>query len=145
MDFKGTLLFYELKWSESDSRSVVSTSLWPHGLYSPWNSPGQNTGVDSPSFPPGDLPNPGIEHRSPTLKADSLPAEPPGRPNWSANPLLNAYSGLRELWAFILWSSHPRHFWHHGRQFFPQAVWGRGWFRDESSTLYLLCTIFLMW
>ena len=29
------------KWSESSS--VVSNSLWPHGLYSPWNSPGQNT------------------------------------------------------------------------------------------------------
>ena len=23
----------------------MSNSLWPHGLYSPWNSPGQNTGV----------------------------------------------------------------------------------------------------
>ena len=32
-------------------------------------------------FPsPGDLHNPGIEHRSPTLQADSLPAEPPGKP-----------------------------------------------------------------
>ena len=32
-------------------------------------------------FPsPGDLPNPGIEPRSPTLQADSLPAEPPGQP-----------------------------------------------------------------
>ena len=29
-------------WSES--RSVVSNSLRPHELYSPWNSPGQNTG-----------------------------------------------------------------------------------------------------
>ena len=28
-----------------------------------------------------DLPNPGIEPRSPTLQADSLPAEPPGKPN----------------------------------------------------------------
>ena len=28
---------------ESESCSVVSNSLWPHGLYSPWNSPGQNT------------------------------------------------------------------------------------------------------
>ena len=27
------------------SHSVLSTSLWPHGLYCPWNSPGQNTGV----------------------------------------------------------------------------------------------------
>ena len=34
----------------SESRSVVSDSLWPRGLYSPWNSPGQNTGVDSPSL-----------------------------------------------------------------------------------------------
>ena len=30
---------------------------------------------------PGDLPNPGIEPRSPELRADSLPAEPPGKPN----------------------------------------------------------------
>ena len=32
-------------------------------------------------FPsPGDLPNPGIEPRSPALQADSLPAEPQGKP-----------------------------------------------------------------
>ena len=32
-------------------------------------------------FPtPGDLPNPGIEPRSPRLQADSLPAEPQGKP-----------------------------------------------------------------
>ena len=30
---------------ESESHSVMSDSLQPHGLYSPWNSPGQNTGV----------------------------------------------------------------------------------------------------
>ena len=30
---------------ESESHSVVSDSLRPHGLYSPWNSPGQNIGV----------------------------------------------------------------------------------------------------
>ena len=28
----------------------LSNSLLPHGLYSPWNSPGQNTGVDSVQF-----------------------------------------------------------------------------------------------
>ena len=33
------------------------------------------------AFPsPGDLPNPGIKPRSPTLQADSLPAEPQGKP-----------------------------------------------------------------
>ena len=32
-------------------------------------------------FPaPGDLPNPGIKHKSPALQADSLPSEPPGKP-----------------------------------------------------------------
>ena len=32
-------------------------------------------------FPsPGDLPNPGIEPGSPSLQADSLPPEPPGKP-----------------------------------------------------------------
>jgi len=30
-------------------------------------------------FFPGDLPNPGIEPGSPTLPADSLPSEPPGK------------------------------------------------------------------
>ena len=32
-------------------------------------------------FPsPGDLPNPGIEPGSPTLQADALSSEPPGKP-----------------------------------------------------------------
>ena len=33
-----------------------------------------------PCPPPGDFPNPGIEPRSFALQADSLPAEPPGKP-----------------------------------------------------------------
>ena len=33
--------------SESEIRSVVSNSLRPHELYSPWSSPDQNTGVGS--------------------------------------------------------------------------------------------------
>ena len=33
-----------------------------------------------PCPPSGDLPNPGIEPRSPTLQADSLPSQPPGKP-----------------------------------------------------------------
>ena len=53
----------------SESRLVMSDSLPPHGLYSPWNSPGQNTGM-------GNLSNPG----SPVLQADYLPAEPQGKP-----------------------------------------------------------------
>ena len=39
-----------------ESHSVVSDSLWPHELYSPWNSPGQNTGVGSLSLLQGIFP-----------------------------------------------------------------------------------------
>ena len=52
--------------SESESHSAVSNSLQPHGLYNPWNSPGQNTGVGSHSHVQGIFPsqgsNPGLPH-----------------------------------------------------------------------------------
>ena len=51
---------------ESKSHSVMSDSLRPHGLYSPCNSPGQNTGVGSLSLLQGIFPtqglNPGLPH-----------------------------------------------------------------------------------
>ena len=54
------------KWIESESRSVMSDSLRPHELYSPWNSPDQNTRVGSLSFLLGIFPtqgfNPGLPH-----------------------------------------------------------------------------------
>ena len=59
----------------------MPNSLQTHGLYSPWTSPGQNIGVSSLSLFSGDLPNPGIEPRSPALQADSLLAEPQGKLN----------------------------------------------------------------
>ena len=65
---------------ENVNHSVVSNSLQPHGLYSPWYSLGQNTGVGSLSLLRGIFPNPGIKLRSPTLQADSLPSEPQGKP-----------------------------------------------------------------
>ena len=50
--------------SESEGHSVVSDSLWRHGLYSPWNSPGQNTGGGGLSLLQGIVPtqgsNPGL-------------------------------------------------------------------------------------
>ena len=42
-----------VKELESERCSVVSNSLWPYGLYSPWNSPGQNTEVGSLSLVQG--------------------------------------------------------------------------------------------
>ena len=44
----------------------MSNSLRPHGLYSPWNSPGQNSGVGSLFLLQGIFPtqvlNPGLSH-----------------------------------------------------------------------------------
>ena len=78
---KGTRSFsplagFSTSQCESESCSVVSGSLLPHGPYSLWNSSGQNTGVGIlfPSLE--DLPNPGIEPRSPSLQMDSLTTEP---------------------------------------------------------------------
>ena len=52
--------------SESESHSAVSDPLRPHGLYSPWNSPGQKTGVGSLFLLQGIFPtqrsNPGLPH-----------------------------------------------------------------------------------
>ena len=52
--------------SESESRSVASSSWRPHGLYSPWSSPGQNTGVGNLSLLQGVFAtqglNPGLPH-----------------------------------------------------------------------------------
>ena len=56
---------------ESESHSVVYNSLQPHGLYNPWNSPGQNTGVGSCSLLQRIFPtqgsNPGLLHCRQTL------------------------------------------------------------------------------
>ena len=53
-------------YSGSEGCSVVSDSFQPHGLYSPWNSPGQNTGVGSLSLLQGIFPtqgsNPSLSH-----------------------------------------------------------------------------------
>ena len=45
------ILYREPKWSKS--HSVMSNSLQPNGIYSPWNSPGQNTGVVALPFSRG--------------------------------------------------------------------------------------------
>ena len=72
----------------------MSDSLQPHGLYSSWNSPGQNTGGGSLFPSPEDLLNPGIEARSPILQVDSLPAEPPGKPKNTGVSSLSLLHGI---------------------------------------------------
>ena len=67
------------------SLSVMSDSLQSHGLQRArllcqWGSSRQEYWSGLPCPPPGHLPNPEIESRSPTLQVDSLPPEPPGKP-----------------------------------------------------------------
>ena len=58
---------------------VIVAQLCPT-LCNPWTSSRQEhwSGLSFPS--PGDHPNPGIEHGSSALQADSLPSETPGKP-----------------------------------------------------------------
>ena len=56
----------------------MSDSLWPHGLYSPWNSPGQNTGVGSLSL---------LQQIFPTLKLKQV--------SWTAGRLFTSWA-IRE-------------------------------------------------
>ena len=67
---------------------LVAQSIWlvmtpwtlAASLLCPWGFSRQEcwSGLPFPSL--GDLPNPGIKPRSPTLQVDSLPSEPPGKP-----------------------------------------------------------------
>ena len=64
---------------------VTQSCLPPHGLQPArllcsWGFSRQEHWSGLPCPPPGDLPNPEIKPRSPTLQADSLLSEPPGKP-----------------------------------------------------------------
>ena len=84
------------QWSEG--RSAVSNSLWPHGLYIPWNSPGQNTGVGSLSLLQGIFPtqgsNPGLLHCGWILYQLSH-KQSPRILEWVAYPFSSGSSGPR--------------------------------------------------
>ena len=92
--------------------SVMSDSLWPCGLVThqaplSMGIPRQECWSGLPCPPPGDLPSPGIEPRSPALQADSLPAEPPGKPifTWIRQAFLVAHGILScSRWDLLPWS-----------------------------------------
>ena len=95
-----TCLYMKAK-IESESCSIVSDSLQPPGLYSLWNSPGQNTGVGSLSLFQGNLPNPGIEPRSLALQSNFLQTEPQGKPK---NTTVGSLSRLQQIFQTQEWN-----------------------------------------
>ena len=76
--WEGMAIGFNLRISES--RSVVSDSLRPHGLYSPWNPPGQNTGVDSLSLLQGIFPTQGSNSGLPHCRRILYQVSHKGRP-----------------------------------------------------------------
>ena len=80
------------------SHSVMSDSLRPHGLSSPWNSPDQNTGVGCLSLLQGIFPtqglNPGLPHCQQILYQLSC-KESPWILEWVAYPFSRGSSWPR--------------------------------------------------
>ena len=64
------------KWKLLSPVQLFVTAWTLHSMK--FSRPEHCSGLPFPS--PGDLPNPGIKPRSPALQADSLPAEPHGKP-----------------------------------------------------------------
>jgi len=72
----------------------VTPRIATHQALCPWgfSRQGHWSGLPCPS--PGDILDPGIEPRSPTLQAVSLPSEPPGKPK---NIGVDSLSLLQEI------------------------------------------------
>ena len=69
-------------------------SLRAHGQSMEFSRPRYWSGSPFPS--PGDLPNLGVEPRSPALRADSLPAETPGKPKNTGVGSLSLLQGISQ-------------------------------------------------
>ena len=84
---------------ESESLSVMSDCLQPLGLYSPWNSPGQNTGVGSLSFLQGIFPtqgsNPHLPHCRWWILSQLSHKGSPGILEWVVYPFVSRSSRRR--------------------------------------------------
>ena len=112
-----------MKWSES--RSVMSNSLWPHGVYSPWDSPGQNTGVSSLSLLQGNLSKPESNLGFLRWRQILLPTNPQGKPK---NTEVGSLSLLQRI--------------------FPtqESNWGQNWmFKYMQSTYCAVYTVLSYW
>ena len=97
----------------SRSHSLQPRGLQPARLLCPWEFSRQEYRSGLPCLPPGDLPSPGIEPRSPALQANSLPSEPPRNPqNAVAYPFSRGSSWPRNWirvycltdWFFTSWA-----------------------------------------
>ena len=87
----------KVKWKSP----VMSDTLWPLGLYTPWNSPGQNTRVDSHSLLQGIFSTQGLNPGLPHCRRILYPLSHQGSPFSSKGEKLTAFpcqvSGYKKL------------------------------------------------
>ena len=96
---------YRFCWKVKVKGAQSCLTLWP--MYSPWNPPGQNTGVSSGSLCQGTFLTLRLNSRSPALLVDSLSAKPPGKPK---NTEVGSLSLLQQIfltqesnWGLLHW------------------------------------------
>ena len=65
------------------SKCIASSNVVIFRLLCPWGFSRQESWSGLPFPSSGDLPDPGIEPGSPTLEADALISEPPGKPRFT--------------------------------------------------------------
>ena len=92
--------------SLSRVRLFATHGLQPARLLCPWEFSRQEYWSGLPCPPPGDLPNPGIKHRSPALQVDSLQTEPPAKPKNTGMGSLSLLQGNFRIqeskWSLLL-------------------------------------------
>ena len=76
------------------SDSLQLHGVQPAGLLCPWDSPGKNTGMGCHALLQGIFPTQGIKSGSPSLQADSLPSELPGKPKNTGVGSLSLLQGI---------------------------------------------------
>ena len=77
LSYEVTLLVSQLCQTLYDSTNCSLPGSPVHGILQARTLENGNTWL--PFSSPRDLPDPGVEPRSPALQADSLPSEPPGK------------------------------------------------------------------
>ena len=109
--FLNVCTYWALEWV-SESYSVMSDSLRPHGLNSLWNSPGQDTGVGSFSLLQGIFPTQGSNPGLPHCRWSLYQLNHKGSPRtleWVAYPfsrdLPNQGWAIREAWKEEKWTT----------------------------------------
>ena len=103
MDFCLLRVFRQNVLSCSFGSSFCNSMRWKSNRFLwPWGFSRQEYWNRLPCLPPGDLPNPGVEPRSPTFQVDYLTAEPPGKPQNTKESSLYLLHGILPTQEYIL-------------------------------------------